>query len=219
MTTRIIRRYKSDSIEVQYEIPRCIHAAECVRRLNEVFDNTKRPWIQPQNASADAIAQTIHECPSGALHYTRKDGVPDEPTPETNTLHIVPNGEHHLRGNLEFVKDGGEPLLRETRAALCRCGASKNKPFCDNSHEDIGFTDPGTVDLTQEAHGDALETTGRLTITPQTNGPVQIVGNLEIHTADGQTLYRSEAWLCRCGHSSNKPFCDSTHEKIGFVAE
>jgi CDGSH-type Zn-finger protein/uncharacterized Fe-S cluster protein YjdI len=219
MSNRIIRHYQSDDIEVQYEIPRCIHAAECVRRLNEVFDNAKRPWIQPQNASADAIAETIHHCPTGALHYTRKDGTPDEPAPEKNTLHIVPNGPHHLRGDIEFVRDGGETMLHETRAALCRCGASKNKPFCDNNHDKVGFADPGAVDLTAEAPGEALAAGGKLTITPLTNGPIQVLGNLEIHTTDGNTLYRTETYLCRCGHSSNKPFCDDTHITIGFVAE
>ncbi len=219
MPNRLIRRYESDAIEVQYEIPRCIHAAECVQRLNEVFDNQKRPWVQPEHASADSIAQTIHHCPTGALHYTRKDGAPGEAAPEKNTLRIVENGPHYIHGDLQLVMGGGEPPLRETRAALCRCGASKNKPFCDNSHINSGFADPGAVDLAQEAPGEPLAPGGQITIVPHTNGPVQVTGNLEIHTADGQTLYRSEAWLCRCGHSKNKPFCDSTHETVGFVAE
>lgn len=216
MATNRIRRYDSDGIEVQYELSRCIHAAECVRRLNQVFNSEQRPWIQPQNASADEIATTISHCPTGALHYTRKDDGASEAVPARNTLRIVPDGPHYLRGDLEFVRDGGETYLEETRAALCRCGASQNKPFCDNSHKALEFTDPGTA---SEPAGEASGVGGRLRITPQVDGPVEILGNLEIQDAAGRILHRNETYLCRCGGSTNKPFCDGTHRSRGFQAD
>jgi CDGSH-type Zn-finger protein/uncharacterized Fe-S cluster protein YjdI len=213
------RTYASESIEVQYELKRCIHAAECVKRLNEVFDSQKRPWIQPEHASADAIAQTIHHCPTGALHYTRKDGGADEPTPDANTLTIAADGPLYLRGDLQFVDGEGALVLDETRAALCRCGASKNKPFCDNSHKDAAFQDAGLLDLTREASEGEGVASGALQISPRPNGPVRVKGRLELHDAAGNTITRDEVFLCRCGHSANKPFCDGTHKTMGFTTD
>ena len=69
-----IRRYTSADIDVTYDVKRCIHAAECVRGLPAVFDTKKRPWVQPDKANADTVAEVILRCPSGALHYERKDG-------------------------------------------------------------------------------------------------------------------------------------------------
>ncbi|MBI5974868.1 hypothetical protein HHH54_04535 [Staphylococcus sp. H16/1A] len=72
------KRYTSDDIDVFYDIKRCIHAAECIKNSPEVFDTTKRPWIDPTQSDADSIANTIEKCPSGALTYERKDGKPNE---------------------------------------------------------------------------------------------------------------------------------------------
>ena len=69
-----LRHYTSEAIDVSYDARRCIHAAECIRGLPAVFDTDRRPWILPTGASADAIAAVIENCPSGALHYTRRDG-------------------------------------------------------------------------------------------------------------------------------------------------
>jgi CDGSH-type Zn-finger protein/uncharacterized Fe-S cluster protein YjdI len=218
-----LHTYDSDAIQVQYDVKRCIHAAECVKRLNVVFDSGKKPWVQPANASADAIAETIHACPSGALHYTRKDGGLNEQTPDRNTLHIDPNGPLYLRGDIVLKRDDGTEdgalVLRETRLALCRCGLSLNKPYCDNTHRTLGFADAGVVNAAQEAVGDMLDASGALGIKPFPNGSVQVVGKLEIHDAQGNIYYRDETYLCRCGGSGNKPFCDGTHNSNGFAAD
>jgi CDGSH-type Zn-finger protein/uncharacterized Fe-S cluster protein YjdI len=216
-----IYTYESDDIQVQYERVRCIHAEQCVQRLRVVFDATKRPWIQPTNETAEAIAETIHHCPTGALHYTRKDGGAEEPTPTENTVRVEPKGALYVRGDIEIVRDDGEGTIiaRDTRVALCRCGASKNKPFCDNSHKDIGFTDVAHINLEQEAVGDIIATTGKLTIMPFKDGCYQFVGAVAVTDSAGQTVYRDESYFCRCGHSHNKPFCDNTHETIGFQAD
>lgn len=135
-----IRAYEGDDVIVRYSVRRCIHAEECVHGLPGVFDPQQRPWIDPDGAPADAVAAVILRCPTGALHYERKDGGAEEPIPEENTIRVAPDGPLYVRGDLEITTPDGTVLLRETRAALCRCGASKIKPFCDNSHEDIGFT-------------------------------------------------------------------------------
>jgi uncharacterized Fe-S cluster protein YjdI len=136
------REYRTGDIAVTYDAALCIHAAECVRGLRAVFDTEKRPWIQPENASADEIAAVIHRCPSGALTYQRLDGGPAEvPDPE-QTIQPQKDGPLYVRGELMLRDAEGGTLANIYRAALCRCGASENKPFCDNSHIAIGFTAP-----------------------------------------------------------------------------
>ncbi|MEZ4671980.1 MAG: (4Fe-4S)-binding protein [Anaerolineae bacterium] len=138
MATRA-RTYAGEHIDVNYEVRRCIHAEECVRHLREVFDNKKTPWVQPDNGTADAIADTIHHCPSGALHYVRKDGGATEPIPAHNTIQVDEDGPLYVRGNVTVINGKGDEILHDTRVALCRCGESNNKPFCDNSHIESHF--------------------------------------------------------------------------------
>lgn len=213
------RTYSSDDIDVTWSLKRCIHAAECVQGAPAVFDVNKRPWIQPDHADADTLAAVIERCPTGALHYTRKDGGPGEPTPDANHITIDADGPLYVKGDLTLSLPGDEGTLADTRIALCRCGASKNKPFCDNTHKDadVAFQDPGTPAVSQL--GPEAEQTP-LALNPAPNGPILVKGQFEIVTALGTVSFRGEsAALCRCGGSGNKPFCDGTHTKIGFEAE
>ncbi|MEP6987426.1 MAG: CDGSH iron-sulfur domain-containing protein [Chloroflexota bacterium] len=213
-----IHNYTGEKIDVTYDAGRCIHAAECISRLHAVFDNSKRPWVLPDAGLADGVAATILHCPSGALHYERKDGGAVEPIPEHNTIYLAEDGPLYLRGDFTIVNGAGELVVNDTRAALCRCGASQNKPFCDNSHITIGFVALPTVTEPQMT----LETLdgGKLHIETTTNGSLHITGNFVILDDEGETVYHgTDEWLCRCGGSANKPFCDSTHAKIGFIAE
>jgi len=151
------RKYTSQSIAVYYQPGLCIHAAECVRGLPQVFDTAKKPWIQPENADAQAIAEVIERCPSGALQFERLDGGLAEPRPESLKAQLMPNGPLYLRGSLVIKDTLGNLLYEGTRVALCRCGASKNKPFCDNSHQEIDFqAEYGLLELEiplEENHG------------------------------------------------------------------
>ena len=111
--------------------------------------------------------------------------------------------------------DGEAP---SRRATLCRCGASKNKPYCDGSHAAAGFDatgEPATVPTEPlAARG------GPLAVSPQKNGPLRVRGPLEVVSGTGRTIHRlTEARLCRCGGSANKPYCDGTHARIGFEAD
>ena len=211
--TEKVRHYADDRIDVSYNTQRCIHAAECVRGLPAVFDTKRRPWILPAAADADAIAEVIARCPSGALHFTRHDGGPAEPLPEVNTIAPTPNGPLYVRGRVQLRAADGSPIVEDVRMALCRCGQSHNKPFCDNSHRDAGFSDAGVVTdggATSEA-GDGL------TITASENGPYLVKGPLTLCGAGGQSEFHADsARLCRCGGSGNKPFCDGTHRRNGF---
>jgi uncharacterized Fe-S cluster protein YjdI len=87
-----IRHYVDDGIDISYDARRCIHAAECIRGLPVVFDSTRRPWIVPSAASADQIANVIAKCPSGALHFERRDGGPSETPQEPTTIEPTAGG-------------------------------------------------------------------------------------------------------------------------------
>lgn len=144
-TSDAMRHYADDAIDVSYDVRRCIHAAECIRGLPAVFDSSRRPWIVPSAASADAIADVIARCPSGALHFTRRDGGPSETPQKPTMIEPTPGGPYYVRGFVELRSADGSSVVEDVRMALCRCGQSHNKPFCDNSHFAAGFDDPGAV--------------------------------------------------------------------------
>ncbi|MBI1297588.1 hypothetical protein GC175_21835 [bacterium] len=212
------RIYNSNAIDVGYEARRCIHAAECVRGLPTVFDTEQSPWIQPANAEADAIVAVVLRCPTGALHFTRKDGGEAEAIPAVNQITVTADGPLYVRGDVHVALEHG--ALHDTRMALCRCGQSANRPFCDNSHRAAGFTDAGFPDARlpgQLAEMDGEAVAGPLTVTPAAQGPLLLQGNFELINAEGETFFQGErAALCRCGGSVNKPFCDGTHKTINF---
>ena len=214
-----VHQYDGEAIEVTWDLERCIHARECVRGLPAVFDPDERPWIEPDRAAADELAEVIERCPTGALHYRREDDGPAESTPEENTITVTADGPHYVRGDVEVDAPDGETLLADTRVALCRCGASGNKPLCDNSHLEVGFEAPGTAG---EGSGvaEAPRPGGTLSVLPTPDGPLHLRGEFELRgDEDGSTYRGSDAWLCRCGGSNNKPFCDGTHARIGFSTE
>jgi len=197
-----------------YEGKKCIHARFCVTGAPKVFlANVKGPWISPDAIEADRLVEIAHVCPSGAIRYKRKDGKHDETAPQVNLIAIREAGPYAVRGDLRL---DGEAI--GFRATLCRCGASKNKPFCDGSHHDVPFTASGEPP-TGKADMLAVRD-GVLAIDPQMDGPLQVRGNLEITSGTGRVVARvTQARLCRCGHSNNKPFCDNSHVRVGFKSE
>ena len=211
-----IRTYESEDATVTWDQKRCIHVAACVHGLPEVFDQNSRPWVSPENATPEALLATICQCPTGALHLRQPDGTNPEPTPTEASVTVDPDGALFLRGDVRIQTQDGDELLRDTRVALCRCGLSNNKPLCDGSHTE-SFTDPGTLADVGTTLDDA--TVGaELVVTPSPNGPLILAGPVQISGADGQTVTKPKAALCRCGHSKNKPFCDGSHREAGFTA-
>jgi uncharacterized Fe-S cluster protein YjdI len=132
------RIYRTDQIAVYWEPQLCIHTANCIRALPEVFNPNRRPWVMIDAAPADAIAGAVMRCPTGALRFERLDGAPQEPLPEPPVVEAQPDGPLYIHGHIRIVdEDGTEREL--PRAALCRCGESNNKPFCDGMHLRSGF--------------------------------------------------------------------------------
>src|SRR6056297_3317510 len=85
-----VHQYDGEDITVRYDVERCIHARECVHGLPAVFDPEKTPWIEPDQAEPDDLADVITRCPTGALHFERTDGGPAEETPEENVITVTP---------------------------------------------------------------------------------------------------------------------------------
>jgi len=133
------RSYRTDEIVVHWDSDLCIHSANCLKGLPAVFSVRARPWIAVEAATADEISATVEQCPSGALTYERTDGAPGEMTPADTTVVPWPNGPLMVRGNVEIRDADGELFTAGPRFTLCRCGASKNQPFCDLSHRQVGF--------------------------------------------------------------------------------
>ncbi len=136
----VTKDYARPEITVHWDSSRCIHTAICLRALPEVFDVGRRPWIDVDAAPAEAVAEAVMRCPTGALRFTATTG--SEPTPGTTTMRPVRGGPMVVRGDVEIVDAEGTTIARETRVTLCRCGNSRNQPFCDNSHRRIGFDEP-----------------------------------------------------------------------------
>jgi CDGSH-type Zn-finger protein/uncharacterized Fe-S cluster protein YjdI len=206
-----IQEYRGKNVLIRFEGKKCIHSRNCVLGRPDVFvPNAPGEWIQPDAASAEAVAAIAQACPSGAITYERLDGGEQESPPRVNTARIRENGPIALSAAIEM---GGAKMLRAT---LCRCGDSKNKPFCDGSHVAKAFTASGEA-ATQESSPLASRD-GDLKVTPLPNGSLMVEGNLEVVTGTGRTITRTQkCFLCRCGGSANKPFCDGTHKKIGFT--
>lgn len=201
------------AVRLSFDGSKCIHSRNCVLGQPAVFKaNVQGPWIDPDAASPEELLALSERCPSGAITIERLDGGASEQPSGRNVVAVLENGPYAVRGELKI---GGASALRAT---LCRCGASKNKPYCDASHHAVSFT--ATGELPPPAELPAWGEAGPLEINALPNGPVKIAGSHEVTCGTGRAIKRGAvAFLCRCGASEGKPFCDGTHRKIGFVAD
>jgi uncharacterized Fe-S cluster protein YjdI/CDGSH-type Zn-finger protein len=133
--------YRGRDIEVSFDLDICVHIGECLRGHHGVFKLDRRPWLLPDEADADDVAEIVERCPSGALLYRRLDGGPAEAHAGTKVIPIR-DGPLLVSGNIEVRREDGT-IETLPRATLCRCGSSKHKPFCDNEHLAMGFHAPG----------------------------------------------------------------------------
>lgn len=151
----IKKEYSNGEITIVWQPSLCSHSAMCFRNLPEVFDPRKRPWITPEGTDNERVIKQVEQCPSGALSYRKNHASTDSAeTPaavDTNDAHpltehfktettvkVINAGPLRVTGNIVIQhKDGRE----ETKSvvSLCRCGHSKNKPFCDGAHKNITF--------------------------------------------------------------------------------
>jgi len=118
-TSDTVRHYADDAIEISDDAHRCIHAAECIGGLPAVFDDQRRPWIVPSAGSADEIATVIAKCPSGALHFKRRDGGPAEIPEQPATIVPTAGGPYYVRGRIQIRPADGSSVFEDVRMALC----------------------------------------------------------------------------------------------------
>lgn len=212
-----VETVRGQALELSFDTRRCIHARFCVTGAPRVFlANVQGPWIFPDAMPAARVVEIAHACPSGAIRYRRLDGGPDEAPPPVNLVSVREAGPYALRGPLVLA---GQAI--GTRATLCRCGASRHKPFCDGSHHEAGFTasgEPPTGVADKPTEMLAVRD-GPLHIEPEPDGPLALRGPVEVLSGTGRMVCRiTQGRLCRCGGSASKPFCDGTHATIGFRA-
>ena len=135
--------YEGNGVTVTYNKNLCSHAAECGRRLPAVFDAKQKPWVQPENGSAQQIAEVVAACPSGALKMSADGGPTQHLVGDGITITVEANGPYRVE-NLPLDADGWVEGASRDKYVLCRCGQSKNKPFCDGSHGAAGWTPDAT---------------------------------------------------------------------------
>jgi CDGSH-type Zn-finger protein/uncharacterized Fe-S cluster protein YjdI len=216
MSDKKVFKYPGRDIDVFWDGRLCIHIGECGHSDGELFVGGRDPWCVPDNSTTGDVSDVCRRCPTGALVYA--GAAAEEETPDgENSIAVSYHGPLFVRGDLDI--DGAPddmPGVR-FRAALCRCGQSANKPFCDNSHETAGFRDYGAVGK----RGTGFDGEGgRLGIRPLKNGPLLLAGKATLRNGSGRVAWRGEAVaLCRCGASKNKPFCDGSHKDAGFEAD
>ena len=212
------RDYENDSIVVRWDSARCIHTGICLRTLPEVFDTQRRPWVDIDAAPADEIAAAIERCPTGALRYERVDGRPGEQPHRPTIVMPIPDGPLLLVGDLLVEDPDGNEIAHEERLTLCRCGKTRNQPFCDNSHLRRGWRsgpDSAPADALPEPREGSTASPTR--IVPLRDGSLELRGHMRLCDSSGKPVADAgRVLLCRCGQSADKPFCDRSHERVGF---
>lgn len=216
MSDKKVYSFKGEQAEVHWDRRLCIHIGECGQSEGDLFVGGRDPWCVPDTSTPQQVAEVCERCPSGALTYTLKSGQTEQAASE-NTISITYNGPLYVQGDLHIEDAHEDRPGTRFRAALCRCGHSKNKPFCDNSHLKADFEDYGAVG---EKGPGLPEAPAKLTITSRKDGPLILSGPMTIKSGSGRIAWQGDnTALCRCGLSKNKPFCDGSHRGSGFKAD
>jgi uncharacterized Fe-S cluster protein YjdI/CDGSH-type Zn-finger protein len=134
--------YRGRDIEVSFDLDICVHVGECLRGDRQVFRLERRPWVMPDEAEAEVVAQVVERCPSGALQYRRLDGAAQESHAGGVKMVPIRDGPLLVTGSVTVTREDGT-VETLPRATLCRCGQSEQKPFCDNTHLKVAFRAPG----------------------------------------------------------------------------
>ncbi len=147
--TETVKEYGNGEITVFWNAELCIHSANCLIGLPEVFNTRKRPWVNVHASESKEIMKIVDTCPSRALTYLKSTKFVTSKPRKTAKMkskfarvQILKDGPALITGNF-IVRDAKKKKLKIENevAAICRCGASKKKPFCDGTHLTVGFKD------------------------------------------------------------------------------
>jgi len=133
--------YPAKRITIHDNRSLCAHAGHCTDGLAAVFKYKSEPWIDPAGGTAEAIIEVVRRCPSGALSYTL-EGVDGPDEKREPSIAVTKDGPYVVVGDIRLSGQAWGRGASRQRFTLCRCGASKNKPFCDGTHWSVGFKDP-----------------------------------------------------------------------------
>jgi len=157
------RKYTNSEITVYWKPSACVHASYCYRELIEVFDPSRRPWVDMKGAPSGKIIEIVNLCPTEALTWKWNDDEKNKIISPDQTNHVSfrrpeLNEDHEqlvkenpvsikvmidvpivLKGNFIFEYSGNKKEVDESLISICRCGASDHQPFCDGKHRKIGF--------------------------------------------------------------------------------
>jgi uncharacterized Fe-S cluster protein YjdI len=158
------RRYKNDDITVYWKPSACIHASYCYRELLEVFDPSRRPWVDMNGSTTDKIIEVVNLCPTEALAWKWNDESKNasvgsdqlnhinfrrpelinsndqESKEQAAVVKIMPDGPIVIKGNFTLTYNGVSKEIHDSMISICRCGVSDHMPFCDGQHRKAGFT-------------------------------------------------------------------------------
>jgi CDGSH-type Zn-finger protein/uncharacterized Fe-S cluster protein YjdI len=207
---------------IHFDGQRCVHSRNCVLSHPDVFvPAVEGEWIHPDAQPVEELIRIARNCPSGAIRVTRNETTAStseltssDDVPIVNIVRVRENGPLAIEAELQIKGQAAA----SPRATLCRCGQSMNKPYCDGSHVAGAFVasgEPASVPFTSLAARN-----GPVNVKPIPNGPLQVTGNVEIVSGTGRTCNAvTETYLCRCGQSKNKPYCDGSHNAAQFHAD
>jgi uncharacterized Fe-S cluster protein YjdI len=143
----LTKKYTNGEVTIIWQNDLCSHSTICWKHatgLPKVFNPAERPWIKPEGSSTESIIEQVNKCPSGALSYimnnvTQPEQQPADATIVESIIEIAPNGPLLVYGNVTIKDMNGNETKKSKVTALCRCGASSNKPYCDGTHKKIGY--------------------------------------------------------------------------------
>ncbi len=135
------KKYTKENLTVVWQPELCIHSTLCFKGLPHVFNPANKPWVNLDVESVERIKNQVDNCPSGALSYMIEgsDEIQDMNIEDSPLIEISENGPILIKGPVNIRYKGSQDLKESKTIALCRCGGSSNKPFCDGTHKQEGF--------------------------------------------------------------------------------
>lgn len=141
---KLTHKYTNGEVTVIWKPETCIHSTLCWKGLREVFDPGRRPWINMDASTTEKIIEQVRKCPSGALSYFLNNSASEttevlSETAKMLNIEISANGPLLIKSSCTIQLSDGTTQIKTGTTALCRCGGSANKPYCDGSHRRNGF--------------------------------------------------------------------------------
>jgi CDGSH-type Zn-finger protein len=138
--SRLPYRERAESWERNDEIlsddqPLCFSAGFCGTRTRNIWD------MFAESNDPDELQlmrEMVFRCPSGRIVLSDHDGFPKE-QPLEPAIAVLPGGPIWVRGGITIIGTDGAPWEPRNRVTVCRCGRSRNKPYCDGTHMRIHF--------------------------------------------------------------------------------